>query len=240
MNPNKSTFTKSYASLLLLLSFGLLSLSPNPPSVFLIGDSISIQYGPYLEKYTQGMIEFDRKRDDGNADESANVIKGANGGDSKMVLAYLKAKLKEPDFKPDYLLLNCGLHDIKRQMPEGKLQVEAEDYRKNLTEIVGLAGSNNIRLIWIRTTAVVDTIHNSHSKAVHRYAEDLAVYNQIADEVTQEFNVPVIDLHGFTWKLGIEHFMDHVHYDDSARALQAAFITGNLNRILFNTAGQSK
>ena len=240
MNPNKPIFIKLYAAGLLLLCLGVLSLNTRRPSVFLIGDSISIQYGPYLEEYMQGTIEFDRKKDDGNADESANVIKGANGGDSKMVLAYLKAKLKEADFKPDYLLINCGLHDIKRQMPEGKLQVETEDYRKNLTEIVGLTKANDIQLIWIRTTAVVDTIHNSRSGTVHRHAEDLAVYNQIADEVTGDFNVPVIDLHGFTWKLGIEHFMDHVHYNEEARALQAAFITGSLNRILFGTTGRKK
>src|SRR5690606_4561706 len=112
MNPNKPIFIKLYAATLLLLCLSLLSLNTKRPSVFLIGDSISIQYGPYLEEYMQGMIEFDRKRDDGNAEETANVIKGANGGDSKMVLAYLKAKLEEPGFKPDYLLINCGLHDI--------------------------------------------------------------------------------------------------------------------------------
>lgn len=229
-----------YAAVLLLLCLGLLSLNAKRPSVFLVGDSISIQYGPYLEEYMRGMIEFDRKRDDGNAEESANVIKGDNGGDSKMVLAYLKAKLEDPGFKPDYLLINCGLHDIKRQMPAGKLQVEKEDYRKNLIEIAGLAQTNSIPLIWIRTTAVVDTIHNSRSKTVHRYADDLADYNKVADEVARDFDLPVIDLYEFTWKLGIGSFIDHVHYNDSTRALQGAFMAGNLNQILFNPTEQRK
>src|SRR5690606_3284313 len=93
------------------------------PKLFLIGDSISLQYGPYLEKYLQGFVYFERKQDDGQATKDLDVPTGANGGDSRMVLAYLRKKTNDPNFSPDYLVLNCGLHDIKRNPLTMSIQV---------------------------------------------------------------------------------------------------------------------
>lgn len=214
-----------------LLAVGFIPFM-NKPSVFLIGDSISIHYTDDLKEYGAEWIDLDRKRDDGKADPEAGVMENANGGDSKMVLGYLKARLKDPGFKPDYLLINCGLHDIKRKMPEGELQVGPDDYRKNLTEIFELARTHQIPLIWIRTTPVVDRIHNTHSTSVHRYAKDLDQYNEIADETAAKYQIPVIDLYDFTRRLGEGSFIDHVHYDENTRSLQAAFIMGSLSQIL--------
>lgn len=197
------------------------------PSVFLIGDSISIQYGPYLEKYLDGIIDLSRKQDDGQAAKNLDVPVGANGGDSRMVLEYLKIKLNEPGFAPDYLLLNCGLHDIKHNAPDEKIQVSQEEYRKNLQEIIQLVTKKKIRVIWLRTTPVVDSIHNK-SKGMKRYAADVATYNQIADEIFSRKKIPMIDLFTFTKKLGNQQFVDHVHYNENTRSLQAAYIAGFL------------
>lgn len=217
---------------LCILAAGFTPLVKDRPSFFLIGDSISIHYTDDLKQYGAEWMSLERKTDDGKADPEAGVMENENGGDSKMVLGYLKARLEDPDFKPDFLLINCGLHDIKRKMPEGQLQVEPEDYRKNLTRIFEMAQGHRIPLIWIRTTPVVDHIHNSQSTSVHRYARDLDRYNAIADEVAAKFQVPVIDLYGFTKPLGEDVFIDHVHYDEKTRSLQAAFIAGNISRIL--------
>lgn len=222
----------SMLSGLFLISIGLTTFLREKPSVFLIGDSISIHYTDDLKEYGSEFINLERKRDDGKADPEAGVMENENGGDSKMVLGYLQARLSDSDFNPDYLLVNCGLHDIKRKLPEGKLQVEPDDYRKNLTEIFELAQAHQIPLIWIRTTPVVDQIHNSHSTSVHRYAKDLDQYNEIADETAAKYQIPVIDLYEFTRRLGESAFIDHVHYDEKTRSLQAAFIMGNLSQIL--------
>ena len=122
--------------LLLLLATGLVAWKESVPSVFLIGDSISIQYGPFLEQYLDGTVAFDRKKDDGQAEKNLDIPVGANGGDSRMVLAYLKTKIKDPTFKPDYLVLNCGLHDIKHSQADGKIQVDEKEYRENLLGIL--------------------------------------------------------------------------------------------------------
>jgi hypothetical protein len=44
--------------------------------------------------------------------------------------------------------------------------------------------------------------------------------------------VPIVDLAGFTLSLGDpeEIFVDHVHYKEPVRALQAAFLAGWLNQ----------
>ncbi len=227
-----------------LLSLGLCiflaAWKSDPPSIFLIGDSISIQYGPYLQDYLAGSIAFYRKNDDGQAEKNLDVPVGANGGDSRMVLEYLKIKIKEPAFNPDYLVLNCGLHDIKHDPKTGIIQVTEKEYRSNLLRIIELVKEKNIGLIWIRTTAVVDSIHNSKSKTIRRYATDLATYNRIADEVFSTKGVPMIDLYGFTKKLGLEQFIDHVHYNEKTRALQAAYLAGYLQSYVLSQKASMK
>ena len=230
---NRTTFLKA-KFLPIGLCLLLCAWKPALPSIFLIGDSISIQYGPYLQDYLAGSIAYDRKSDDGEAEKNLDVPVGANGGDSRMVLEYLKIKIKEPAFKPDYLVLNCGLHDIKHDVKTGKIQVDATEYRKNLQSIVDLLKTKEIGMIWIRTTAVVDSIHNSKSSSIRRYGKDLAAYNAIADDVFTKNNIPMIDLYDFTWKLGIEQFIDHVHYNEKTRALQAAYLAGYLQSYVKN------
>ncbi|MBN1864300.1 MAG: hypothetical protein JW808_05315, partial [Victivallales bacterium] len=74
--------------------------------VYVIGDSISIQYGPYLREYLRGFMEYARK--EGEAEALLNMDKplGANGGDSSMVLSFLKAKAAAGGIDADFLLLN--------------------------------------------------------------------------------------------------------------------------------------
>lgn len=201
------------------------------PELFLIGDSISVQYTPYLEQYLQRVVALSRKQDNGQARQNRDVPAGANGGDSGMVLAYLMAKLNDESFRPDYLLLNCGLHDIKRQ-DDNRPQVSKEDYRGNLLTIIDLLEDHGIRLVWIRTTPVIDEIHNSRTSSFKRYAADVKQYNRIADKVCSEHEISSIDLFGFTDRLGREAFKDHVHYTEPVRKLQAAYIAGAVQALI--------
>jgi len=218
--------------ILLLSVFMVTGWNAPLPKLFVIGDSISIYYGPYLEKYLQGIALYERKQDDGTANNNLDYPTGANGGDSGMVLKYLLHKLNEPAFNPDYLLLNCGLHDIKRNAATREIQVTAEEYRKNLETIFQLVKKKNIRLIWMRTTPVTDSIHNAEPRSFYRFAADVETYNRIADEICRKHNVPVIDLFSFSKQLGEDQFKDHVHYKEPACALQAAFIAGAVKTIL--------
>ena len=98
-------------------------------TVHVVGDSISIQYGPYLEKYLGRHGRYSRKEDKiGNME----LPEGANGGDSAMVLDYLRLCAAE-ELHWDLLVINCGLHDIKRY--NETCQINVADYEHNLRQI---------------------------------------------------------------------------------------------------------
>jgi len=194
------------------------------PTLHVVGDSISQHYGPYLQQYLGGLLAYSRKE---GMPGDPNEPNGSNGGDSSLVLRYLWA-CKERGLRWDYLLLNCGLHDIRTDPTSGVKQVMPETYQRNLREIIPLACSLAAHVVWVRTSPVVDAIHNARSQAFHRHAVDVDSYNAIADAIMREDGVPAIDLFSFTRALGDDLYMDHVHYRDGVRHLQGAFIAGYL------------
>jgi lysophospholipase L1-like esterase len=201
------------------------------PSIFVIGDSISIQYGPHLEAMVSGKFSYARRTGVEEALKNLDVATGANGGNSARVLEYLKVIISDKDFHPDWLLINCGLHDIKTNRETGAKEVALVDYKKNLSEIVHLVNEKSIRLIFIRTTPVEEDLHNSYSsKGFLRFAKDVTDYNAAADKIMADAGVPTIDLFGLTRNLGgPELCTDHVHYHDNICQLQAAYIAGYLD-----------
>lgn len=200
--------------------------NPNLPSVYVIGDSISLHYGPYLEKYIAGSFLYDRKSGEAEAMLNLDDPTGANGGDSSMVLRFLEAKLADPHFAPDAILLNCGLHDIKVDLASHQIQIPLDSYRTNLEKIIFIIRTRQLRPIWIRTTPVVDAVHNRGERKFHRFSKDNLAYNAVADEIMAHDRVPMIDLHSFTQNLGADIFCDHVHFPEHIREKQAAFIAG--------------
>lgn len=211
-----------------------LSFTLPRPKVFVIGDSISIHYGPYLKKYLEGRFEYDRKRDAGEAMVDLNTPVGANGGDSRMVLNYLKTLKADPMFRTDYLLINCGLHDIKTHRQTGKVQINTEQYRQNLDSIYHLTKQMGIKMIWINSIPVNDSVHNSVNVGFYRYNRDAIRYNTIADSLFRANNVPIIDLYRFSEKFPKDAYIDHAHYQPAYRELQAAFIAGFLENEMMN------
>ncbi|MFT4092317.1 MAG: SGNH/GDSL hydrolase family protein [Niabella sp.] len=215
-------YTGIIITVLVLSSF----IAQQKHTIFLLGDSISLYYRPYLIADLKDEFTIQNKSGLAQAFKDMNIPEGANGGDSRMVLSYLKAKIKEPSFEPEAVLLNCGLWDIKRDKVTKKFAVDARNYRTNLEDIYRLLQQKNIPLIWIRTTNVIDSTH-AKNHDFYRFHADLVKYNKIADKVMGEHHVPVIDLYTFTRNIGGDnHYIDHVHYDTLIRRQQAAFISG--------------
>src|SRR5690606_17307463 len=186
--------TRSRIGILTFVSLRLMAWTVDTRRLFVVGDSISIQYGVYLARYLQGEVEYDRKRDNGGSPDD-RVPDTQNGGDSGMVLAYLKTKLQDPGFKPDVLMLNCGLHDIRKNIRSQQHQVPIQEYENNLKAILKLVQDRGIRLIWVRTTEVIDSLHNAKEDLdFTRHASDIQTYNKVADKIFRKAGVPVIDL----------------------------------------------
>ncbi len=198
------------------------------PVVFIIGDSISMHYGPFLQAMLAPRYAYARKTGSEAALAGTPLAGEANGGDSSYVLAYLRLMANDASFRPAVLAINCGLHDIKTNVATGAKQVPLDAYRRNLAEIFSIARRCSGRVVWIRNTPVDDQQHNSRATEFHRYAADLAAYNAVADELAAAASVASLDLHTFTNSLGGNPFCDHVHFLDPIRQLQAAFIAGYL------------
>jgi hypothetical protein len=200
------------------------------PRLHVCGDSISMQYGPHLERMLAAIAAYSRK---GGKTGDLDRPEGANGGDSGMVLAYLRelaASAREPFA---LLVVNCGLHDIKHAGGGSARQVEPAAYRANLDAIAEVGSRLARRLVWVRTTHVVDAIHNARSSGFTRHAVDVEAYNAIADGVMGAARAHAIDLERFTRALGgDELFCDHVHFTEPVRALQAAHIAGHVAALL--------
>ncbi|MGC9347125.1 MAG: SGNH/GDSL hydrolase family protein [Anaerolineae bacterium] len=197
--------------------------------IYVLGDSISIQYGPYLERYLQGIMAYARKTAEEEVPLDLDWPPRANGGDSSMVLAFLKAKAAAGGIAADFLLLNCGLWDLRSDPRTGRKQVPLASYRANLEALIALVREIGPELVWIRTTPCDEAVHNREGMAFHRFAADCDAYNRAADEIMRDYGVPIIDLHTFTRNLGDEIYADHVHFKEHVREKQGAFIAGWLS-----------
>ena len=192
--------------------------------IFVIGDSISMHYHEDIKKFLAGYADISRKGE-GESEGDLDACSKINGGDSRCVLEYLKLC---PELKPDVFLINCGLHDIKYYNEVGHRQIEAEEYRQNLKDIVHEIKSRGSEMMWVMSTPVDEAIHKKYCDVFFRTSEDIITYNEIAKKVMLSENVPVVDLHDFTVKLGDDVFCDHVHFYPEVRKLHAAFIAGQL------------
>jgi hypothetical protein len=191
------------------------------PSVFVLGDSISIHYGPYLAEALGDGFRYDRKR----APEDATLPDQANGGDSGQVLAYLRSAAGRA-IPPGFLLLNCGLHDIKLHPGADSCQVPVDRYESNLEESLRCCAERALQAIWVRTTPVVEALHRARSPGFDRREADLAAYNTRADRVMGRHGIPTVDLHRFTLPFLPGGVVDHVHFGVEVRRLQGAFLAG--------------
>lgn len=157
--------------------FAFVEENPKLPRVLLIGDSISIGYTPVVREQLKG---------------KANVLRiPANGGPTSTGVTKLDEWLGKG--KWDVIHFNWGLHDIKR-MNDGKLdgsgewQVSAEQYEKNLEQLVRRLKATGASLIWATTTPVPDG-------AGGRTRGDEVKVNDIAAKVMTKHRVPVDDLY---------------------------------------------
>ena len=194
--------------------------------LYVIGDSISMQYGPHLERALRGVMSYARKDDQAVARLNLAPAQDANGGDSSMVLAFLRAAIAAGVIDADVIAVNCGLHDIKTTPATGLKQVPLDLYPQNLSRIVAAAREIAPAVVWIRTTPVDEKRHNGSGIEFHRFEADCDAYNRAADEIMAAFAIPAIDLHTFTSNLGPDLYADHVHFHDHVARNQASFIAG--------------
>ncbi len=111
--------------------------------IFVIGDSISLYYHPYLKELLKEEAIYYRKGDEKEiqvALHDPNNPFGANGGDSKLIIEYLE-QMKQKNQSYDLLLINCGLHDIRTDRESLKKQIDEKEY-EDFNEYIEVMTSN--------------------------------------------------------------------------------------------------
>ena len=202
-----------------------LSPSKTRKTLFVIGDSISIQYGRCLKNIVAGVFDS-RPPDEVNlaAPDSESPV-GVYAGDSSALVACITARSDELA-SYDLLLLNAGLHDLRTNPQTRAKQVELAAYGPNLEAALQRTHEIGVQPIWVSTTPVDDDRHNTRTQEFHRFNADVLEYNRVAADVMATRDVPVIDLYAFVRNLGNDVYADAVHFTDRVQALQAAFIAG--------------
>lgn len=221
-----------FMSLILLLHERGDNIKPLP-SVFVIGSSTTLLFGPYLAQMLQGFYTYSRKGDESAQIKAAfkdlDTPLGASAGDSSAVVEYLDT-LDRTDFHPDCVLMQVGMHDLKRDAETREPQVSLDVYRKNVESIVEWFSRKQIELIWIKNGPLDESRHNERSKSFHRFEADLDAYNQAAEPILEQNKVAMLNLPEFINNLGplSDLVKDHIHFKDEIVKLQAAFIAGYL------------
>jgi lysophospholipase L1-like esterase len=206
------------------------------PRIHVIGDSISVGYGPFLEKELGPGIAIEHKSGREDALRNLDLPDGANNGDSRACRRYLEERITAGDFRPDLVLFNCGLHDLKTDRATGQRQVAPDAYRANLEAMAHLLRDAGLSAAWVRITPVNESVHNVR-KPFLRFEADVALYNRLADEVMAAAGIPVLDLYTFTetqpWR---PLSGDGVHFTEDVQQAQAAYLAARL-RDLLKTGG---
>ena len=184
---------------------------PGLPRVLLIGDSISIGYTLPVRELLKG---------------KANVHRiPANGGPTKNGTANIEKWLGTG--KWDVIHFNWGIHDLKF-MPDGKRQVEAEDYEKNLRALVTRMKATDAKLIWATTTPIPDGELNP-SRKFGKVPE----YNAVAAKVMKENGVAIDDLNAaITPRIAELQNPKDVHYKAEGYAFLAKQVAASIEAAL--------
>ncbi len=201
-------------------------------SIYLIGDSISVHYAPFLAHYLKNFLHCVHRQSEAEALHNLDLPMGANAGDSSMMLDFVRGKRARGGIDADLILFNCGLHDVRTDPVTGQKKTPIANYASNLHAILDEMAVMKPQPIWVRTTPCEAIVHNAREKDFHRFGTDVITYNSAADAVMKQRGICVIDLHQFTTNLdaGTSLYFDHVHFPVHIREKQAAFIAGYLMR----------
>jgi hypothetical protein len=181
----------------------------NLPRVLLIGDSITRDYFPEVEKHLAGRAYV------GRLSSSAFISDPALLQQIEMVLS---------QYKFDIIHFNNGMHGW--QHSEKEYEQAFPKFLKNIRKY-----APNAKLIWANTTPLKVSPTLSASDQTQATDERIIARNVIALKFAQAQGIPVNDLntlmHGHP-----EFHSDNVHFNDKGIALQAAQVATHIEKLL--------
>jgi len=188
-----------------------------PPTVLIIGDSISIGYTNQVAELFRGRANVVRPKN-----KNGRVI---NCGSSAMGIDGIDTWLGDTAW--DVIHFNWGLWDICYRHPESKAQGHrdkingtitstSQRYEANLRKLVARLKETGAKLIWASTTPVPEG-------EVGRFVGDEIKYNAIAAKIMAENNIAIDDLYTYMQPKALEYWIEpgNVHYTNEGSAYLA-------------------
>lgn len=188
----------------------------NLPRVLLIGDSITRDYFPEVEKRLAAKAYV------GRLSSAAFVADPALLQQVQMVLS---------QYKFDVIHFNNGMHGW---------HYSETDYDQALPALITTIRSNapQARLIWANTTPLRDGKGANGDPQAEYSDERIAARNKIAGEIMAAQKIPVNDL--FTPMLGHRDFyQDNVHFNGQGVQVQAAKVAAAVEKELLRCTSAS-
>jgi len=157
--------------------------------ILILGDSISMAYGPFVKQQLSEFADVSRPVRNGKDENCAGTIHGVANLDRWLAAAG----------EVDLIFFNFGLHDLKRvdrdtknysNNPADPRQAEPDEYRQQLSQIVARLKQTEARLVFVTTTPVpVGDVKP------RREVGDPLHYNAIARTVVDHQGIEVLDLY---------------------------------------------
>jgi len=192
------------------------------PVLYSSGDSISLGYWPYLEAELNDTINVYYQRE---LAKDMPQVKLRNNGHANLAYQVLKRAYKNNNFKPDYWLVNFGLHMInthKNKLP---------DYANWVEKFITYAKEKKTTLILVTTTPYRQS-SRPHKNLI------IIKFNELMKTAAKKSNVSIIDLYTCTTdavkELGEKQVYnpDGVHFSEAMKKRQANYIAKRIQEIL--------
>lgn len=190
------------------------------PLVYSTGNSISLGYWPYLEGELWREVNVYYQRE---LWKDMPETSSPNNGLANNAYLSLEKAYKNENFKPDYILINFGLHMINGY------QNNLEDYGEWVQKFIDLAKAHHAKLIWVTTTPY----------ALFREDKNIVIqkFNETATRIVKDNNMYVADLYTCICDLINEFnewnvYTDGVHFREEIKAKQGEFLAQQILMIL--------
>ena len=145
---------------------------PKLPRLLVIGDSISMNFGPSATDALKGIVNY--HRNEGNSYSSNH---GAQYAD------YWIGNYTEKGYQWDIIHFNHGMHDLKQSGPGAAYATPLETYKANLRKEIAILKKTGAKLVFCTTTPV----HQSSGGKYGRQKGAEVAFNKAAMEMMKEY-----------------------------------------------------
>lgn len=196
--------------------------------ILIIGDSISLGYTAEVRDSLAKVANVHRVPE--------------NCRDTRYALNKIDEWLGQKEW--DVIHFNWGLHDIayriydepllnkkgntvyKSSVERGFLTSTEKQYQSRLNRLVARLKKANATLVWANTTP-------SPPGDTRRLSDDVVRYNQIANDIMTQNDIPVNDLYSFILpKIAEAQNPDDVHFNDTGNRYLAEQVSAYLNDLI--------